>query len=340
MKLLVVRRDNIGDLVCTTPLFTALRRRFPQAWIGALVNSYNAPVLERNPDLDEVIAYTKLKHVAGGRNAFAALRSRLSDLWRLRGMRLDYILLATTDFVPRTARLARWLRPGQVVGFSDGSAQARRALDVAVPAAAGAGRHEVERVFALARALGVDEAPPPLKVLADPAEVSAAAAAIGGSPPRVAVHISARRPAQRWPAERWAALIERLHAEHRATVVLLWSPGPAGDAAHPGDDDKAQDILRRVASGIRVVPYETRRLQQLIGALAACDAVVCSDGGASHLAAALGRPLVCFFGDSSAERWRPWGVPLRLLQPPSRAVADVSVEEAAQAFAALRRPSA
>ncbi|MGQ0545629.1 MAG: glycosyltransferase family 9 protein, partial [Betaproteobacteria bacterium] len=33
MKILVVRRDNIGDLVCTTPLFAALRRANPGAWI-------------------------------------------------------------------------------------------------------------------------------------------------------------------------------------------------------------------------------------------------------------------------------------------------------------------
>ena len=30
-KILVIRRDNIGDLVCTTPLISALRRRFPEA---------------------------------------------------------------------------------------------------------------------------------------------------------------------------------------------------------------------------------------------------------------------------------------------------------------------
>ena len=58
-NILVIRRDNIGDLVCTTPLITALRQRFPKAWIGALVNSYNARVLDGNPDQDEVFIYTK-----------------------------------------------------------------------------------------------------------------------------------------------------------------------------------------------------------------------------------------------------------------------------------------
>ena len=70
MKILVIRRDNIGDLVCTTPLFAALRARYPQAHIAALVNSYNAAVLEGNRDVDAVYAYTKLKHRAPGDSAF------------------------------------------------------------------------------------------------------------------------------------------------------------------------------------------------------------------------------------------------------------------------------
>lgn len=50
-RILVIRRDNIGDLVCTLPLIRALREYFPRAWIGALANSYNRDVLMGNPDL-------------------------------------------------------------------------------------------------------------------------------------------------------------------------------------------------------------------------------------------------------------------------------------------------
>jgi ADP-heptose:LPS heptosyltransferase len=74
-------------------------------------------------------------------------------------------------------------------------------------------------------------------------------------------------------------------------------------------------------------------LPELIGALAACDAVITSDGGAMHLAAGLRKPTVCFFGDVAPEQWRPWGVPHRVLRPESRNAADLSVD---QAFAALR----
>jgi heptosyltransferase-3 len=83
-KILVIRRDNIGDLVCTTPLIAALRQRFPQGWIGALVNSYNAPVLDSNPDLDEVFVYTKAKHRGRGESLLGILWKRLMMMRRLR----------------------------------------------------------------------------------------------------------------------------------------------------------------------------------------------------------------------------------------------------------------
>jgi ADP-heptose:LPS heptosyltransferase len=335
MRILVIRRDNIGDLVCTTPLITALRRRHPRAWIGALVNSYNAPVLAGNRDLDEVVVYTKLKHVGAGESGLAAFGRYLASLWRLRRAGLDAAVLATPDFVPRTARQARWLAPGEIVGFSDGSSAAARLLDASVPVSRVVGLHEVQRVFSLGAHFGVTGEIPRLTVVPDAIELEKARRAFTAAGPRVAVHISARRATQRWPAERYAALIERLHREHGAAAMLLWFPGDAGDPRHPGDDGKAAEIARLLAGRAPLAAYRAGPLRELIGALAACDAVITPDGGAMHLAAGLGKPTVALFGDVPAERWRPWGVPHRVLQAASRDVADLDVDEVAGAFSAI-----
>jgi ADP-heptose:LPS heptosyltransferase len=63
--------------------------------------------------------------------------------------------------------------------------------------------------------------------------------------------------------------------------------------------------------------------------------VICSDGGAMHVAAGLGKPIVCLFGQSVAARWHPWGPAYELLQMPSRQVSDISVNAVARAYATL-----
>ena len=75
-RILVVRRDNIGDLVCTTPAIADLRKQYPDAEIAALVNSYNAEVLKGNPNLDHVFVYQKLKHAGGIVSRLQAIAER------------------------------------------------------------------------------------------------------------------------------------------------------------------------------------------------------------------------------------------------------------------------
>ena len=201
-----------------------------------------------------------------------------------------------------------------------------------------AGRHEVEDVFRLLAPLEVEGAPPALQLMPDAhiASVMQAnvAARLPGDGPLVGIHISARKPSQRWPAEHFAELMRRLHESHAARFEILWAPGGERDTKHPGDDAKA-NALTAMTSGLPVIAVPTFRLADLIAALSACYFVICPDGGAMHLAAALGKPIVCFFGDTTASRWRPWGVPYRLLQPASRDVRDIGVDELRQAFAAL-----
>ncbi len=327
MKFLVIRRDNIGDLVHTTPVFHALRQRFPQARIDAFVNSYNAPVLHGQPDIDRVHSYTKAKHRAGYSPGWIA---RFRQLLQLRRERYDHVLVPTPGIHVRQIRTARFIKPAHITAFVPPGWQLF-GVDQPVEYAGGRGRHHVELTFRILEPFGITGAPPaPRLAFTPPAREDGA--------PTIAVHVSARKSSSRWPEERFAPLLRAIHERHGARFRLFWAPGAEDDARHPGDDGKARRIVE-AARGLPIEPVDTRELGALVAGLAACDAIVCSDGGAMHIAAAMGKPVVCFFGDSDAVRWRPWGVDYRLLQPESRDVADVSVEEALQAFESLATES-
>ncbi|MEE9543039.1 MAG: glycosyltransferase family 9 protein, partial [Thermodesulfobacteriota bacterium] len=66
-KILVVRNDNIGDLILTTPALEALRRAFPDAYLAVLVADYTKEAVEGNPHIDKVYSYEKAKHSKSGR---------------------------------------------------------------------------------------------------------------------------------------------------------------------------------------------------------------------------------------------------------------------------------
>ncbi|MDH5512960.1 MAG: glycosyltransferase family 9 protein [Gammaproteobacteria bacterium] len=336
-RFLVIRRDNIGDLVCTTPLVRALRRHYPDARICLLVNSYNRPVVENNPDIDAVYDYTKAKHRRPNQSLAGVYRERWRMMWRLRRERFDYAIIASNQ--ERVMRLARFLRPRHIIGFTGTGARSGRHVDIGVPAATTRPLHEAENVFRLLGPLEIGGTPPPMFIQPD-AEARAEAQrkvserSAGRSGPLIGVHLSTRRSTNRWPVAHFIELIRRLHVAYpEARFLLLWAPGDSSNPRHPGDDDNAARIVKSL-EGLPLIAYPMGPLDQLIADLSLCDTVITSDGGALHIAAALGKPIVCFFGDIDTSHWYPWGVPHVLLQPATRHAPDITVDDA---FSACQR---
>jgi ADP-heptose:LPS heptosyltransferase len=338
--IVVIRRDNIGDLVLTTPLLHALRERFPRARLIVLGSGYNTPVLAGHPDIDAVYAYDKAKH-RPDRSRLAVWAGTLRTLLALRRERPDLAILAGSGTQRQAARLARWIGPKAILGFVENGRPAE--VTVPVPWGDGAQLHAAEDVFRLGAPLGIHGAPGRCLLAADrdqTARFAAACVQAGGKRRAVAVHVSARRPRQRWPVEKFAALIRALAADADLLPVLLWAPGAEDDPRHPGDDGKAYAIRGMVAD-VPLLEWPTATLAQLSGALSGCALMICADGGAMHVGAGLGLPIVALFGDSPPARWRPWGVTHRVLQGEGGDVAllDVAaVLEAAREL--LREPGA
>jgi len=62
MNILVVRRHNqIGDMLCSLPLYKALKKKYPEASITLVASptNYSIPFIKINPFIDHVIFYDK-----------------------------------------------------------------------------------------------------------------------------------------------------------------------------------------------------------------------------------------------------------------------------------------
>ena len=342
-KILVIRRDNIGDLICTTPMLIALRAEYPDGLIDVLVNSYNIQAIEHNPDVSNVYAYIKAKHRAEGRSVLSVYWDRVKLIWQLRKKKYDTVILANGGYSEYPMRFAKLIKPKSIVGFvPDDMDISRVAIDMSLPEEKHVDMHESQYTFKLLERMGMKSAVPNLKLIADKdvkANLLKSLTDVGfvDNKLTIGLHISARKKSQRCSSEFFNELVSQLNTAYPSTQFLIfWAPGDENNKQHPGDNQKAEGLLEQL-NGLPVFPVQTKELRELISAVDLCDQFICSDGGAMHIAAGLAKPIVCFFGDSNAKQWFPWGVPYKLLQTDSKEVADISADDALIAFQELQQ---
>lgn len=337
-RILIIRRDNIGDLACTTPAFAALRALYPDAEIGALVNSYNAEVLRGNPNVDHIFVYQKLKHAGGITNQYKALRERFRLILQLRRWKPDATVLAKSSYDRRGLSFARQIGAKNIIGYvPDDLSSAKGLPDIRLKAPEFTAIHEVEAVNSMLKPLGIDAAPGMLQVFPEAESVASIRARLPTASRRIALHISAREPERRWGNDNFIALTKHILQEYPDTQILLfWSPGKADDPHHPGDDDAAAALIKAIHSD-RLVPMPTQNLTELIAALSLCDLFIGTDGGAMHLAVALGKKVLAMFErrPDKLNHWYPWRVNHKVVSANESDPPDIGHVTQSQVFDAL-----
>jgi ADP-heptose:LPS heptosyltransferase len=338
-RILVVRRDNIGDLVLTTPLFAALRAKMPDATIDVLTNSYAAPVLAGNPHLNALYVYTKAHHRDAGESWLGVYLRRVRTVLELRRRRYDTILLAKVPAERRPLQFARMIGAEEIVGLVKPGDAPLPGLTHLYEWDPVRDSHTVQALMQLGRHFGIAEPGGPTLVRPEPRAQQKARAflapVVERGAPVVVLNLSARKVKQRWPVARFVALARALHEREDASFMLVWSPGAPDNPRHPGDDDKAAEAMHGLA-GLPCVAVRTAALPELIAALSLADAMVTADGGAMHLGAACGLPVVALFGNSDPAMWHPWHVPHEVLQHPARDVNLIEVDDVLGAWGRLR----
>lgn len=339
-RILVIRRDNIGDLACTSPAFAALRKNYPKAEIGALVNSYNADVLCDNPNIDKLFVYQKLKHAGNFASQLKALGERLKLIIKLRRWKPDACILAKSSYDLRGLNFARQIGAKNIIGFvPDDLKQAKALPDIRIKTPVFTEIHEVEAVNQLLGSLKIADALGPLQVFPDASAVDELQTRLPNAARRIALHISAREPERRWGNDNFIKLAKHiLEMQANTQILLFWSPGAANDPHHPGDDEAAAELIQHIQCA-RLVPMPTQNLTELIAALSLCELFIGTDGGAMHLAVGLNKMVLALFENlpSKLNHWYPWQVTHEIVHSLDTIQPNIDQISLAQVKAALNR---
>lgn len=304
-NILIIRRDNIGDMICTLPLIQALYAE-RQCNVSVFTNAYVAPILHYAPSVCEIFHYPKAKHGVSGRwtSAFHIVRS----LVLLRRRDFEWII-ACGD---REAHLARLIVPADRI---------LRVDDVSLDSVEPRQEHEIDRIWRFAPKLGLTSETAPLPILTSSSRNNKQR---NHQQRIVGLQISARRPMQRMRLDYLVVLLNALLVD-RYTIKVLWAPGNSSNPEHPGDDALANALRVYPSNWSNVMFSPTNTLDKLIEELSECALVITPDGGAAHISAALGVPTLTLFGDSDPSRWAPRGTHTRIIHSSSKQVETIPV---------------
>lgn len=334
-NILIIRRDNIGDLVCTTPLIEGVRLAHPDAKIYLLINKVSEDVVKYNPHLEQVFVYKKSKHRGKNETALGVHFQRLKIFLKLRRIKFDATILANPVPCKYSLRLAKMAGAKHIIAADTGD----KGIEKRYTKADFRGNHQVEHAFSYLSAITDKQIPiPDVRVYLSDEEMRMAQDRVRALLPPggniVGVHISSRSPKRRWPIERYASVIKKLIAEGDR-VLIFWSPPGTLGPDDIGDDARAKQLLEACDSPSAAL-YPTASLRELMGGFDVCKVILCSDGGQMHIAAGLGKRQVVFFGDTNKALWHPWTGEHVILQSPSGSSEDVTVEEVWEPLLRLR----
>ena len=285
-SILVLRNNDLGDLLVVTPLFAALRRRFPEAEIVAAVGRWNVPVLQGNPHLTAVAVtdapwankFVRRQGIAR-RLAWVAFAPAARELARRRfdvgidvlGSRWGALLLLRAG-----VRYRLGMR-----GYAGGHTAMHRTV------AFDPHEHVGRSALRFAELLGATDLPPcrPQLFLTEDERASGEAHWPPGRRIRIVVGPGAGLPAKAWPLERWVALVGRLKELGAVDVAAVGGPAD-------------REVCERLAHGSGAHDLGGLGLRETFALVAAADLVFCNSSMLMHAAAAFEKPAIVLLGPS------------------------------------------
>lgn len=312
-RLLLVRLDNLGDVLVTTPAFRAVRHSLPEVRLTLLCSPVGAQVGRLNRDIDEVMEYE-----APWMDPWSQLAqdpSREQALIRhIAAGRFDGAIIFTSfrqSSLPAAYMCYLAGIPHRAAASVDGSGSLLTTRIKHQSDSSGSFPHEVQRSLDLVGALGMTTDDLSLELHVSP-EVQAYADDLVASvraqeAPVVVVHPGCSMPARTYAWEGYADICRGLVRNLGARVLLTGSAAERDLVARVQDrSGLSEDKARSLAGDLSI--------ELLAGIIGASDLIVTNNTGPAHIAAAVGTPVLTLFAlTNPPDQWAPWQVPYRQL---------------------------
>ncbi len=278
-KILVIRGGAIGDFILTLPALVALRQQFPNARLEVLGYPHIAQ-LALAGGLAADVKSIEARALAGFFARDGQLDESLANYFSGFALIVSYLYDPDDIFQSNVRRCS-------AAQFIVGPHRPDERLAL----------HATEVFLKPLERLAIYDADPAplLSINHQPSTIN-----------QLALHPGSGSERKNWPEENWMRLIQHLQTATQFGFLLVGGEAEVGR-------------LRRLSAVFRADRLELAQglpLAELARRLQSCLGFIGHDSGISHLAAALGLPVLVLWGETNETVWRPLGERVTVIRSP------------------------
>ena len=285
----MVRLPNwLGDVVMAVPALRELRRMLPDAHVAVVSRPATADIFIDADYVDEVLIYDRAS-LASAWNQAGEWRRRKFDLAVLFQNAFEAAAIAFLSRVPARIAYATERRgallthPLPSPDWKDARHESYYYLNIVA---------ELERSLYGTSSIATTKPHFDLRVSDErkrkALDLLLEHGARANAPLAMLCPGSVNSRAKRWPAERYAALADRL-VESGANVALIGSPG---------ESDVTQEVCKHAQRQLVVLTGKTT-IAEATALISIADVLITNDTGPAHIGAALNTPTLVIFGPTN-----------------------------------------
>ncbi len=315
MKIIILKRDKLGDLLLTTPMLQLLKSFFPKAELAVIAPESSAWILKDAPFIDKLYSYPKPKSY-DFKSIFAFIK-QVNVFLKIRSEKYDVAIAAGGDYSHRAVKRLLWMKAKRTISFVPKNIMVRGITDPIIELNSSEKKlHESLRMIQLIKP--IIHSIKPLKhfnIYYNPPKDWLKKAQFFLSQHQlknkqyIVFGLGARRAKKQASAEQIIETAKFVYRRNKMKTILVWTPGSKNNKDYPGDDEIAYKILEKAPK--EIIPLRAP-LDLTIGVIWLSRKSIFPDSGLMHFAAASPGGVIGLFAETNVsphpKQWGPLGI--------------------------------
>ena len=315
MKIIILKRDKLGDLLLTTPMLQVLKKLYPKSKLAVVAPESSAWILKNATFIDQLYSYPQPK--AFNLKSFASIFIQLFIFFKIRLEHYDIAIAAGGEYSHRAIKRLFWIKAKRTISFVPKNKSIKEITDPIIePSNEKKGCHESQRMLKLIDPIVQSKKKinlpdiyfKPSREWLRKAQLFLTAHQIKKGQ-YIVFGLGARREKKQASKEQIIETAIYASKKHKLKTILVWTPGSKNNRNYPGDDELAYDILESAPE--EIIPLRAP-LDLTIGVIWLAKKSIFPDSGLMHFASASPGGVIGLFAETKVspnpQQWGPLGL--------------------------------